>query len=105
MDARMRSDYAQCFIATAAMGSELHPHVNFLRSFRDDVVLKSNSKNAFTAMLNIYYTFSPFIAEAMERNDLLKSIIKLGIVYPFIYFIKGWVLAFKDLQHLRSRCL
>lgn len=78
----------RCFIATAAMGSELHPHVQFLREFRDSVILKSPYKNAFEELLDFYYRFSPEIAHSMEKNMLLKLLIKYNFVYPFVFSLK-----------------
>ena len=49
----------RCFIATAAYGSELAPPVQFLREFRDDVILRSRFSRAFEKLLEGYYWFSP----------------------------------------------
>lgn len=75
---------AKCFIATAAYGSELAPPVQFLRDFRDDVILQSMLGPCFERVLDVYYRFSPPIAQRMKKNPVLKNIIKYGIVYPFI---------------------
>lgn len=74
----------RCFIATAAYGSELEPPVQFLREFRDDVVLKSKFKKTFEFILNIYYKFSPPIADQMRKNKPFKIIMKYSIVLPFV---------------------
>lgn len=73
-----------CFIATAAYGSDLAPPVQFLREFRDDVVLQSRFRKSFEQILDVYYRFSPPIAYLMHRNKLFKHIIKYTIVYPSI---------------------
>ncbi|MEX0764013.1 MAG: CFI-box-CTERM domain-containing protein [Nitrosopumilaceae archaeon] len=77
-----------CFIATAAMGSELHPHVQLLREYRDSFILKSEYKEPFLRILDIYYSFSPAIADLMEKNRFAKSLIKYLIVYPIVVSIK-----------------
>ena len=77
-----------CFIATAAMGSELHPHVQFLRDYRDSVILKSSYRGQFLKILDFYYTFSPPIALKMEKNKLTKFVIKYTTVYPIIAGLK-----------------
>jgi hypothetical protein len=90
-----------CFIATAAFGSELNPHVQFLRDFRDDIVLKSIFKAPFEWLLAIYYAFSPPIARKMQKNSRLKKLVKYSIVYPFVYCTKAvvfLVLAFRKLK-------
>jgi len=74
----------RCFIATAAYGSELAPPVQFLRDFRDDVVLKSRFQKPFEDALNVYYKFSPPIANLMSHNKPFKFAIKYTIVVPFL---------------------
>ena len=78
-----------CIIATAAFGSRLDPHVQFLRGFRDEIVLKSMFKTPFERLLDQYYTFSPPIARKMEENSLLRKCMKYSIVYPFVLCAKG----------------
>jgi len=77
-----------CFIATAAMGSELHPHVQLLRQYRDSVILKSVYKEPFLKILDVYYSFSPAVADLMEKNAFAKSLIKYLFVYPLVLSIK-----------------
>ncbi len=82
---------AVCFIATAAYGSAMHPHVEFLRSFRDEVVLRSEYGAGFENLLELYYRFSPAVAEDMKRNELLKHIVKYTIVWPTVTLLKTMV--------------
>ena len=77
-----------CFIATAAYGSELSPQVQFLREFRDDVVLPSKSGRFFEKILDVYYFFSPSVANSMRKRKLLKYFIKYSIVWPFVALAK-----------------
>jgi len=74
----------RCFIATAAYGSELAPPVQFLRDFRDDVVLQSIFHKPFEQILKVYYSFSPPIANLMRKNEMFKRIMKYTIVWPCI---------------------
>ena len=47
-----------CLIATAAFGSEMAPHVQFLREIRDNTVLQTESGTSFMAGFNqFYYSF------------------------------------------------
>jgi hypothetical protein len=78
----------RCFIATAAYGSELEPPVQFLREFRDDVVLRSRFQKPFEKILNIYYSFSPPIAEQMRKHQLFKYAMKYSLVWPFVALAK-----------------
>lgn len=73
-----------CFIATAAYGSELEPPVQFLRDFRDNVVLQSRFKKSFEKILDEYYKFSPPIAELMRQNKPFKYTVKYTVVWPFV---------------------
>lgn len=84
----MQETKSGCFIATAAMGSELHPHVQFLRDYRDSTIMKSSYRTQFLKILDFYYSFSPPIAEAMEKNRLVKFMIKYTAVYPAIVVLK-----------------
>ena len=77
-----------CFIATAAYGSDLETNVRFLREFRDSVVLKSKYKNMFEELLDIYYRFSPPIAHRMKQNEVFKQFMKHILVKPVVTLLK-----------------
>ncbi|MHB8602951.1 MAG: CFI-box-CTERM domain-containing protein [Nitrosotalea sp.] len=77
-----------CFIATAALDSEIHPHVQFLREYRDKVLLKSSHKKQFEKILDWYYSCSPPVAETMNRDKNLKRVMKYMIVYPIVLSLK-----------------
>lgn len=77
-----------CFIATAALESEIHPDVQFLRDYRDNILLKSSHKKQFERILNLYYKFSPPVADAMNRDKNLKRAVKYTIVYPIVLSLK-----------------
>lgn len=77
-----------CFIATAAMDSEIHPHVQFLREYRDNILLRSSHKEQFEKLLDWYYKFSPPIAEAMNKDKNLKKVMKYVVVYPIVLSLK-----------------
>jgi hypothetical protein len=79
---------AGCFIATAAMESHLHPHVQSLRNFRDNFLLKSSHKDSFENLLNFYYKLSPPIARAMSKHKTLKVFLRYSVVYPVVFGIK-----------------
>lgn len=77
-----------CFIATAAYGSYLDPHVKILRDFRDNVLLQSS---AGTAFVKFYYKHSPPIADYIAQHDFLRTVFRL-LLTPVILLVKlGWI--------------
>jgi len=69
-----------CLIATATFGSELAPQVQQLRELRDNTILSSKSGVAFMTGFNqLYYTFSPTIADFERENPVFKEVVKLAI--------------------------
>jgi hypothetical protein len=80
-----------CFLATAAFGSQLAPQVQYLRNYRDTVILQSTFRPAFERLLNRYYKLSPPIALKMHQSETLRTLIKYMIVYPIISIIKTLV--------------
>ncbi len=76
-----------CFIATATFGSPLHPYLNILRQFRDQILLKYSLGKKF---VNWYYKNGPQGALWIEKNDFIKPLVKLllipliGIAYALL---------------------
>ena len=69
-----------CLIATAAFGSELAPQVQFLREIRDNKVMSTGLGASFMTGFNqLYYSFSPTIADMERNNPVFKEIVKIGI--------------------------
>jgi len=69
-----------CLIATAAFGSELAPQVQLLREIRDDIVLQTKSGSIFMTGFNqLYYSFSPTIADYERENLIFKEAVKLTL--------------------------
>lgn len=69
-----------CLIATAAFGSEISEEVQFLREVRDNVVLNTNVGKSFMITFNqIYYSFSPTIADWERQNTTFKEFIKISL--------------------------
>jgi hypothetical protein len=60
-----------CFIATAAYGSRLDPHVQILREFRDNVLLDTQWGKK---IVDFYYRHSPGMAHYIAENDSLRLI-------------------------------
>jgi peptidyl-prolyl cis-trans isomerase B (cyclophilin B) len=73
-----------CLIATAAYGSELAPQVQLLREIRDNQLMNTESGSAFMATFNdVYYSFSPIIADYERENPYFKEGIKI-VITPMI---------------------
>ena len=69
-----------CLIATATYGSELAPQVQQLRELRDNTLLNTESGTAFMGTFNnIYYSFSPTIADMERESPIFKEVVKLGL--------------------------
>ena len=72
--------FSGCLIATASFGSELAPQVQMLRETRDNILLQTRSGTTFmTAFNQLYYTFSPTVAEWERQNAIFKEIVKTTI--------------------------
>lgn len=78
------SDKKGCFIATAAYGSYLDPHVKVLRDFRDNVLLKTG---AGTAFVEFYYKTSPPIADFISEHKALRTVTRWTLT-PVVYAVK-----------------
>ena len=69
-----------CFVATAAYGSEMATEVQQLRELRDNQLMNTASGTTFMGAFNdIYYSFSPLIADYERENPLFKEAIKIAI--------------------------
>ena len=69
-----------CLIATATYGSELAPQVQQLRELRDNQLLRTESGTAFMSTFNeMYYSFSPYIADMEREHPMFKEAVKLAI--------------------------
>ncbi len=69
-----------CLIATATYGSELAPQVQQLREIRDNSLLQTESGMNFMNTFNdVYYSFSPVIADYERENPVFKEMVKIAI--------------------------
>ena len=69
-----------CLIATATYGSEMSQQVQQLRELRDNQLLQTESGTAFMGMFNdVYYSFSPVIADMERESPMFKEAVKLAI--------------------------
>ena len=82
-----------CFIATAAFGSLIEPHVKLLRQFRDRFLLTNAPGTIF---VRLYYKYSPPIADVIAAHSGLRLIVRWSLL-PLIVF--SWMLL-----HLGAPC-
>ncbi len=69
-----------CLIATATYGSEMSQQVQQLRELRDNQLLNTESGSMFMGTFNdIYYSFSPTIADYEREHPMFKEAVKLAI--------------------------
>ena len=69
-----------CLIATAAFGSEMSPQVQQLREIRDNVVMQTSSGKIFMTGFNqVYYSFSPYVADYERENPVFKEVVKVTL--------------------------
>lgn len=73
-----------CFIATAAYGSSLDPHINSLRAFRDQHLLTNAGGRWFVER---YYQYSPPIADTIRERDVLRTLTRFLLV-PIVFSIE-----------------
>ena len=82
-----------CLIATAAYGTEMAPQVQFLREIRDNTVLSTSSGAAFMTGFNqLYYSFSPTIADMERENPMFQEAVRVFIT-PMISTLSIMTLA------------
>jgi len=74
------SNSGGCLIATATYGTELSPQVQQLRELRDNALLKTESGSSFMTGFNeLYYSFSPTIADLERQSPVFREVVKLTI--------------------------
>ncbi|MEN6328439.1 MAG: DUF6273 domain-containing protein [Syntrophomonas sp.] len=73
-----------CFIATAAFGSYLDPHVWVLRKFRDNVLLQTDWGRWFVEQ---YYKYSPPLAAIIAQHESLRTITR-WVLTPVVYGVE-----------------
>jgi len=71
----------ECFIATAAYGTPSAAEIDVLRDFRDGVLLLSPAGRDY---VGFYYAASPPIADFIARHEVLRTVVREGIVDPIV---------------------
>lgn len=73
-----------CFIATAAFGSYLDPHVQVLRDFRERHLLTNGPGRAFNRLYNQY---SPPVSDFIKDHEVLRMATRV-LLTPVVYAVK-----------------
>ena len=82
-----------CLIATAAYGTEMAQQVQFLREVRDNTLLSTESGTSFmTGFNDVYYTFSPTIADWERENPAFREAVK-AFITPMVSTLSIMTLA------------
>jgi fibronectin type III domain protein len=66
-----------CFIATAAYGSLMAPHVKILCQFRDRILLTNSFGKSF---VDFYYKHSPSAANFIAEHGALRAMVRVTLV-------------------------
>ena len=66
-----------CFVATAACGSLMEPHVKILREFRDRFLLVNTLGKTD---VDLYYSYSPPIADFIAKYDSLRAMVRISLL-------------------------
>jgi hypothetical protein len=69
--------WGYCFIATAAYGTPMAEEIQILREFRDAYLVTNPLGQA---LVELYYSVSPPIAEFITEHPVLKPIVRAGLV-------------------------
>ena len=75
----------QCFIATAAYGTETAPQLDILRDFRDDALLNNALGSRF---VDAYYKLSPPVANFIAKNDFVRAIVREVLIDPVVHLLQ-----------------
>jgi polyhydroxybutyrate depolymerase len=75
-----------CFIATAAYGTSTARQLDVLRSFRDNVLLKSTIGSR---LVDIYYRTSPPIADFISRHEVLRTLVRELLIDPIVWLAQA----------------
>ena len=87
----------RCIIATVTYGSEVSSEVQFLREFRDNIVLSTVSGSKFYKVFDaFYYSWSPAVAAFVLEHPELRPPLKMAL-YPLIASLKAAALAAQPL--------
>jgi len=71
----------ECFIATAAYGTDTAKEIDILREFRDTVLLPNSLGSN---LVSLYYKTSPPLANIISQHEALRTAVRVGFVDPIV---------------------
>ncbi len=71
----------ECFIATAAYGTDTAKEIDILREFRNTVLLPNSLGSK---LVSFYYRTSPPIANLISQHEALRTAVRVGFVDPVV---------------------
>jgi len=71
----------ECFVATAAYGTDTAKEIDILREFRDTVLLPNSLGARF---VSLYYKTSPPIADFISQHEVVRTAVRVGFVDPIV---------------------
>jgi len=74
-----------CFVATAAYGTDTAKEIDLLREFRDKVLLPDSLGARF---ISLYYEIHRPIADLISRHEVLRTLVRVGFVDPIVRILK-----------------
>jgi hypothetical protein len=90
----------RCIIATAAYGSEIEPHVVYMRFVRDNLIGSSPMGRTLVAAFNVfYYSWSPAVAKAIAGSEVLRAIFRV-VLLPLIGIVHVTAVVFMAVTNL-----
>ncbi|NIS62587.1 MAG: hypothetical protein GTO13_18345, partial [Proteobacteria bacterium] len=66
-----------CFVATAAYGSYLNPHVKTLRGFRDEFLTSNSLGRKF---VHFYYRYGPLMANQVKKHGFSQFLTRQALL-------------------------
>ena len=79
----------KCFIAAAVYGSRHADEIRILREFRDSHLLSSTLGRQF---VQLYYRYSPPIAELLRENEVLKCSVRSFLNLIILFIESPWLM-------------
>ena len=86
-------DKTNCFIATAAYGTQFAPQLDILRDFRDQILMNSEAGRDF---IHFYYAKSPYYAKLILQSAAARATVRAALI-PVVWFA-GMTLAYGPLK-------